>query len=101
MKTLLFISSLFSALISFSQSDSLTTKEMRYGTVKEIYTVLNNTELKQGAYKMFYNNVLLCSGYYYNNQKNGPWIKYYPDGSISTTGAYSNGEKHGIWKFIY
>ncbi len=37
MKTLLFISTLFSALISFSQLDSLTTKEMRYDTVKEIY----------------------------------------------------------------
>ena len=101
MKTTLLVSSLFIATIAFSQTDSLTIKEIQSGTVKEIFSVIKSTTTKHGEYTMYYNNVLLCKGYYYNNEKNGPWTKYYPNGSISTVGAYINGEKNGIWKFIY
>ena len=101
MKTVLLISSLIFASVTFSQTDSLTTKEIQSGSVKEIFSVIKNTTIKQGEYKMYYNNILLSKGYYYNNKKNGPWTKYYPNGSISTEGVYNNGEKSGIWKFIY
>jgi len=101
MKTTLLVSSLFIATIAFSQTDSLTIKEIQSGTVKEIFSVIKSTTTKHGEYTMYYNNVLLCKGYYYNNEKNGLWTKYYPNGSISTVGAYINGEKNGIWKFIY
>lgn len=101
MKKILFaLTVLFTINIS-AQSDSLEFKDETKGTVRETYHTLYSTSIKQGEYKMYYNNVLLCKGYYYNGLKHGPWTKYYPSGKISTAGAYAKGRKNGVWKFFY
>ena len=87
--------------LAFSQQDSLVLKENLSGTVYEKYYVIENTDIRQGEYTMYYNNILLCKGYYYKGEKTGPWTKFYPNGVVSTTGAYINGKKNGLWKFIY
>lgn len=101
MKELLLVVVTFFTINIFSQSNNLELKDVRKGTVREIYSVLKESEVKQGEYKMYYNDILLCKGYYYNGLKHGPWAKYYPNGSISTSGAYIKGKKNGVWKFIY
>jgi len=101
MKTLLLALTILFTINFYAQSDSLEFKDETKGTVRETFSVIKNTTTKQGEYKMYYNNVLLCKGYYYNGLKHGPWTKYYPSGIVSTTGAYIKGEKNGVWKFIY
>jgi|GEM_PF-1543771 len=101
MKKIIFFLLLGISSAIYSQSDSLVTKTTQSGTVKEIYSVIFNTEIKQGSYEMYYNKILLCKGFYYNNQKHGPWTKYYPNGEVSTQGVYLKGKKNGLWKFVY
>jgi uncharacterized protein len=36
-----------------------------------------------------------------NDNRQGKWIHYYPDGSIKSQGNYTNGQRQGLWTFYY
>lgn len=52
-----------------------------------------------GSYIEFYpNGNIKTIGQYLNNNRTGIWKKYYPNGSIKQIGQYQNNREKGVWK---
>ena len=41
---------------------------------------------------------IICEGHYLNNTRIGQWVFYKCDGTISSTGYYTNGRRSGYWQ---
>jgi len=52
---------------------------------------------KQGSWEIYSDTILIAEGSYIDDQQDGLWIFYYPDGQKKEEGHYSTGEKRGIW----
>jgi antitoxin component YwqK of YwqJK toxin-antitoxin module len=51
--------------------------------------------LKDGPWKIFYQDVLLSKGSYVNNSREGLWTKYWTTGGLCWTAYYKNDEPIG------
>lgn len=54
-------------------------------------------EGKWSLYSQKTENYLICEEFYKNDIRNGPSVKYYPDGKKAETVNYVNDRKHGEW----
>jgi antitoxin component YwqK of YwqJK toxin-antitoxin module len=59
---------------------------------------------KEGKWKTFsanFENYLICEEEYSSDKRNGPSLKYYPDGSLLEKLSYSNDLRNGEWIQFY
>lgn len=63
---------------------------------KEFYTHLTNHPSYTGKIKKWYSNgILMSTGDYFNNQKNGYWMSWYNNGQIHIKGKFIDNKKIG------
>ena len=64
-------------------------------------TIYDNSDIKDGPFRLYYeNNAVKSTGTYKNVKLDGLYTEYYPNGRIKTEGHYENGDKKGLWKFF-
>ncbi len=63
---------------------------------------LNNQKKTVGVYLEYYKNGKLKRKIVYNTKgiKHGEYMEFAPDGSISVSGMFKNGKKHGLWQYF-
>lgn len=67
-----------------------------------VLCLVNTIVYSQVPVEDFYENGVLKSvGYYNNNKKEGIWKFYDTDGKLSRSGSYINGKMNGIWNNYY
>lgn len=67
-----------------------------------VLCLVNTIVYSQVPVEDFYENGVLKSvGYYNNNKKEGIWKFYGTDGKLSRSGSYINGKMNGIWNNYY
>ncbi len=82
------------------------------GTLKSVYALKENEPQgmrrdynEDGSLKtarVFQDGLVLEEGSLAENgNKEGPWIFYYPNGTIRAKGNYFNGLKHKLWNYYY
>lgn len=47
------------------------------------------------------NDIPFCSAEFQNNVRHGKYVWYYRDGSLFLSGEYKNGEKNGVWEWMF
>lgn len=67
-----------------------------------VLCLINTIVYAQVPVEEFYENGVLKSvGYYNNNKREGVWKFYGRDGNLSRTGSFTNGKMNGIWNIYY
>lgn len=52
---------------------------------------------KQGPWEIYEDTVIVARGAYVDNQPDGLWTSWYPNGQMKAEGHYINGVKNGMW----
>lgn len=71
--------------------------------LKELFYIADSTtQALDGPYvSYYYNGNIKTSGHYENNQASGFWKYYYENGNIKMEGALENDETTGKWRYYY
>ncbi|MEM9023414.1 MAG: toxin-antitoxin system YwqK family antitoxin, partial [Bacteroidota bacterium] len=70
-------------------------------SVKLVYEGdIRDANFRHGSFTMYYRERKVASGYYYNNEKQGKWLRYFPNGKVRSEAYYIQGRKHGRWKYF-
>lgn len=71
------------------------------GANNEIYEVYNldESQLKSGEYKYYFDDKLLVSGDFLSGKKNNKWLLFDYNGNVILESFYENDKKTGEWKY--